>query len=195
MFSNLRFRLVIVCALGLILIAALSGCSGQPDTQPVQAPPEPVNNPPVIVDLHADTQLVQPLGKANITCTANDPDSDQVVYRWTTSGGMVDSTGAAVTWTAPADPGSYVITVVVSDGKGGTTSRETTVIVPEKPNTPPTITAIKFTRPGRMPVTIKTNASEEELKKTPELVIRKYETADVACLAEDQDEDPLTYIW
>lgn len=195
MFSNLRFRLALVSALGLILIAALSGCIGQPDTQPVQAPPEPVNNPPVITDLHADTPVVQPLGKSNVICTASDPDSDELIYRWTTSGGMVDSTGAAVTWTAPADPGSYVITVVVSDGKGGATSQETTVMVPEKPNNPPAIGAIKFTRPGRMPVTVKANASAEELKKTPELVIRKYETALVECVAEDQDKDQLSYIW
>ncbi len=195
MYSNLHLRLAFVCALGLILAVALSGCGGQPDAQPVQAPPEPVNSSPIIADLQADAQLVQPLGKANITCTANDPDGDELTYRWTTSGGTIDSTGAAVTWTAPADPGSYMITAVVSDGKGGVASQETTVTVPEKPNNPPVITAIKFTREGRMPVTVKANASAEELKKTPELVIQKYQTAVVECLAEDADKDQLTYIW
>jgi len=195
MFSDLHFRRAKVCALGLILVAALSGCGGQPASQPVQAPPEPVNNPPVITALHADAAIVQPLGTLNVLCTASDPDGDHLTYRWTTSGGTVDSIGSSATWTAPASPGSYLITVVVSDGKGGATSHDTTVSVPEKPNNPPSIIAIKFTRPNHMPVTVKANASAEELKKTPELVIRKYETALVECVAEDQDKDELTYIW
>jgi len=193
--SNLSFRLAFVCALGLIIISALSGCGGQAGPQPVQAPPEPVNNSPVISDLQANTKLVQPLGKSNFLCSANDPDGDALTYRWTASGGTIDGSEAAVTWTAPQDPGSYKITVVVSDGKGGAVASDAVVTVPDKPNNPPAITAIKFTRPGRMPVTVKTNPSEEEIKKTPELVIRKYETADVSCLATDPDNDQLTYIW
>jgi hypothetical protein len=195
MFSQLLTSRTLVCALGLIFIAALSGCSGQQDTKPVQVAPETVNNPPVIVDLHVDTREVQPLGKSNVTCTARDANGDNLTYRWTTSGGVVDSTGAAVTWTAPSNPGSYLITVVVSDGKGGAASQDITITVQEKPNNPPIITAIKFTRPGRMPITVKANASAEEMKKTPELVIRKYETGAVECVAQDQDKDQLTYIW
>jgi hypothetical protein len=195
MFFSLHFRYAIVCALGLILVAAFSGCSGQTVTQPVQAPPEPVNNPPAITDLHADTMIVQPLGTSNIICTATDPDGDHLTYRWTTGGGTVDGSGASATWTAPVSPGSYLITVVVSDGKDGAISRDITVTVPEKPNNPPSIAAIKFTRPNHLPVTVKVNATAEELKKTPELVIRKYETALVECVAEDQDKDQLTYIW
>ena len=195
MFSGLRYRHALVCALGLILIAALSGCSGQADPQPVQAPPESVNNSPVIIGLQADPEVVQALGKSNIVCNASDPDGDSLTYRWTAGAGTLDNAEAAVTWTAPQDPGSYTITVVVSDGKGGASLAEVVITVPEKPNNPPAITAVKFTRPGRMPVTVKTNPSAEEIKKTPELVIQKYQTADVACLAEDPDQDQLTYIW
>jgi len=193
MYSNLHLRLAFVCALGLILAVALSGCGGQPDTQPVQAPPEPVNSSPIIADLQADAQLVQPLGKANITCTASDPDGDELTYRWTTSGGTIDSTGAAVTWTAPADPGSYMITAVVSDGKGGVASQETTVTVPEKPNNPPSITAIKFMPAGRT-VTIKRNPTDEEKKKYPP-IMKRTDTAYFECVSTDPDNDTLTYIW
>jgi len=193
MFSNLRFRLALVSALGLILIAALSGCSGQPDTQPVQAPPEPVNNPPVITDLHADTPVAQPLAKSNVLCSASDPDGDELIYRWTTSGGIVDSTGAAVTWTAPADPGSYVITVVVSDGKGGATSQETTVMVPEKPNNPPSIAAIKFLPAGRT-ITLKRNPTDAEKKNYPP-IMKRTDTAYFECVSMDPDNDTLAYVW
>ncbi|MBN1689889.1 MAG: PKD domain-containing protein [Dehalococcoidia bacterium] len=191
--SNLSPRLSLICALGLILPAVLSGCGGQPDSQPVQAPPEPVNNAPVIADLHADTAVVEPLGKSNIVCAASDPDGDELIYRWTTTGGMVDSTGAAVTWIAPADPGSYLITVVVSDGKGGATSQETAVMVPEKPNNPPVITAIKFMPAGRT-IIMKRNPTDAEQKNYPP-VIKRTDTAYFECVATDSDKDNLTYIW
>ena len=193
--SNLRLRLAFVCSLGLIISVALSGCGGQADNQPVQAPPEPVNNSPVITGIQADPEVVQPLGKSNIACSASDADGDALTYRWTASAGTIDSSEAAVTWTAPKDPGIYKITVVVSDGKGGAALVDAAITVPEKPNNPPVITALKFTRPGRMPITVKTNPSEDELRKMPELIIRKYETADVACLAADPNDDQLTYIW
>ncbi len=96
-----------------------------------------------------------------------------------------------MSWTAPNNPGSYKVTVVVSDGKGGSATRDALITVPEKPNNAPVISAIKFTRPGRMAITVKTNPTEEEAKKTPELVIRKYETAEVVCVATDPDKDQL----
>ena len=193
--SNLSLRLVFVCALGLVITAALSGCGGQANPQPVQAPPEPANNSPVITALQADLQEVQPLGKTNFTCSASDPDGDALAYRWTASAGTIDGSEAAVTWTAPKDPGSYKVTVAVSDGKGGAATKDAVVTVPEKPNNPPVISAIKFNRPGRMPITVKTNPTEKEVKDSPDLVLVKYETADVGCVATDPDKDELTYIW
>jgi hypothetical protein len=136
--SNLRLRVVSVCALGLVITYALSGCSSQANTQPVQAPPpEPVNNPPIIASLKADPEMVQPLGKSNITCMASDPDGDALTYSWAASAGTVDNSNKSVTWTAPNTPGSYKITVVVSDGKDGAVAGDTLITIPEKPNNPP----------------------------------------------------------
>jgi len=193
MYSKFSSRFALICAFGLIFSALLSSCSGQSDSQPVQAPLEPVNNAPVITDLQADTAVVEPLGQSNITCSASDPDGDELRYRWTTSGGTVDSTGASVTWTAPAEPGNYVITAVVSDGKGGAVSQDITVTVPEKPNNPPAITAIKFMPAGRT-IILKRDPTDAEKKNYPPIMKRTY-TAYFECVSTDPDDDTLEYIW
>jgi len=185
---------VFVCALGLIITAALSGCGGQANPQPVQAPPEPANNSPVITALQADLQEVQPLGKTNFTCSASDPDGDALAYRWTASAGTIDGSEAGVTWTAPKDPGSYKVTVAVSDGKGGAATKDAVVTVPEKPNNPPVISAIKFTPEGRGTITVKPNPTDKEKEKYPPVEV-KYKTSVVECVAGDADNDNLSYSW
>ena len=191
--SNLSFHPVCVFALGLIIAAALSGCGGQAEPQPVQAPPEPVNNSPVITGLQADPEVVQPLGKSNIACSASDADGDALTYRWTASAGTIDSAEAAVTWTAPQDPGSYKITVVVSDGKGGASLVDAVITVPEKPNNPPVISAIKFMPAGRT-ITLKRNPTDAEMKNYPP-IMKRTDTAYFECVSMDPDNDTLAYVW
>ena len=92
--------------------------------------------------------------------------------------------------------GDFMITVVVSDGNGGAAKKSVIINVPDKPNNPPVITAIKFTRPSHLPVTIRPNMTDDEKKKLPELVARKYvDTCDISCVATDPDGDKLDYIW
>ena len=192
MISKRILYVVAVCIAAMLLC---SGCAAQKSPAPIAPPPEPVNNPPVILSLTADQQIVQPLGKVVLKCQASDPESDNLSYQWTCSAGFVEGSADTVTWTAPGNPGSYKITAIISDGKGGSATGDALITIPEKPNSVPVISAIKFTRPGRMAITVKTNPTDEEKKKTPELVIRKYETGDVVCLATDPDNDQLTYVW
>lgn len=192
MISN---RILYIAAVCITIMLVWTGCAAQNSPAPIEPAPEPVNNPPIISSLAADQQVVQPLGKVQLNCQASDPESDNLSYRWAASGGILEGSDASVTWTAPKNPGSYKVTVVVSDGRGGAATGDALITVPEKPNNAPVISAIKFTRPGRMAITVKTNPTDEEVKKTPELVIRKYETADVVCLATDPDKDQLSYIW
>jgi hypothetical protein len=137
--------------------------------------------------------LVQPLGKANFTCSANDPDGDTLTYRWTASAGTIDGSEAAVTWTAPKDPGSYKITVVVSDGKGGAVASDAVVTVPEKPNNPPVISAIKFMPAGRT-ITLKRNPTDDEMKNYPP-IMKRTDIAYFECVSMDPDNDKLAYVW
>lgn len=81
------------------------------------------NEPPVIDSLTAGELWTLPLGSLNVTCVASDPDSDELNYEWITVGGDITRTGSIVTWTAPEETGVYNITVVVTDGYGGSDTR------------------------------------------------------------------------
>jgi len=185
----------VVCLLSLSLIAASSGCTAKQQTPPsVQPQPQVEVTQPVISDLKADRQ-VPALGKTQVICTATEAGADNLTYNWGATGGTLAGAGSTISWTAPQKSGDYMITVVVSDGKGGAAKKSVIVSVPEKPNNPPVITAIRFTRPSHQPIIVKPNMTDAEKSKLPELVIRKYETADISCLASDPDNDKLDYIW
>ena len=194
--QKLRAKTCFLYIFSLILILTLTSCSNavsEPAAQP-PAPPEPVNEAPVIVSLTANPQ-VQPQDKAQVVCEATDVDGDNLTYCWSCTDGILEGASATVTWTAPQTPGSYTVTVVVSDGKGGVAKKDLTITVPEKPNNPPVIEGIRFQRPGHMPTTIKPNMTDKEKERNPDPVIRIYETADITCLASDPDNDRLNYVW
>jgi hypothetical protein len=77
------------------------------------------NQLPVITSLLAVPMSVTPGGSATVTCIATDPDGDSVIYTWTFTGGSMSGTGYTITWVAPSAANTYVVTVSVSDGKGG----------------------------------------------------------------------------
>ena len=193
MSSRSLARPAIMFTLFLLLIPALIGCSErQQEAPPVPQPAAAVNSSPVITALSADHQ-VPILGKTPVICDASDPNGDNLTYKWTATGGTIDGTASTVTWTAPEKGGDYDIMVVVSDSKGGSATGNVIINVPEKPNNPPVITALKFARQGRLPITIK--LSDVQQNKIPELIIKRFETADISCLASDPDNDELDYAW
>ncbi|MBN1376470.1 MAG: hypothetical protein JXA01_09975 [Dehalococcoidia bacterium] len=186
---------ILILFFSLILIAAAPGCTASQQTPaPVQEQVKVEITEPVISSLDADRQ-VQPLESTQVTCTATEEGTDNLTYNWAATGGSITGAGPAVTWTAPEKGGDYLITVVVSDGKGGAAKENIIINVPEKPNNPPVIDAIRYTRPKRMPVTIKPDMTEEEKRKIPELVALKYDVVELSCLAHDDDNDELDYIW
>jgi hypothetical protein len=80
------------------------------------------NNPPVIESLTTDCPRVRPGHSGTITCVASDPDGDELTYIWEAERGNISGEGPEVTWTAPGEYGYYLITVTVSDGRGGEVS-------------------------------------------------------------------------
>jgi hypothetical protein len=78
-----------------------------------------VNHPPAINSLVAQYPKLKPASTTAITCTAQDPDGDELSYAWTASRGGISAEGSVAIWVAPNCDGSYNITVVVRDGRGG----------------------------------------------------------------------------
>ena len=76
---------------------------------------------------------VQPGQTVKLNCQATDPDGDAVTYRWTAPQGTFNPADAAnSTWTAPNQPGTVVLTVTASDGRGGTATSSCTVNVAQR---------------------------------------------------------------
>jgi hypothetical protein len=104
------------------------------------------NESPTISSLIADAAWTAPSGSLRVTCTATDPDNDELTYEWSASRGNISGTGAAVNWTAPQEAGAYNVTVVVKDGYGGEDTKFVTLSV--SLGSPPTIENLIVTAKG-----------------------------------------------
>jgi outer membrane protein OmpA-like peptidoglycan-associated protein len=139
---------------------------------PHEAPPPPVNHPPVAACTANPTSVFA--GSSDtvaIHVNASDPDNDPLTYSYTATGGTVDGSGPDARWNAgSATPGSYTVTVQVNDGKGGTASCATDIKVDPRPNRPPTASL--------------------SVERSP---ILPGEHTGITCTGNDPDGDPLTY--
>jgi hypothetical protein len=93
------------------------------------------NQSPIISSLVANPSGILYGGSTLLTCIASDPDGDVVRYSWTASEGSITGVGNKVTWIAPNKGGSFNITVIISDGKGGETRGNVMVTVATTTNT------------------------------------------------------------
>lgn len=108
----------------------VSDGKGGTDTDSVSIEVAVGNNPPNITSVTPGDVSVSPGGSTTVTCTATDPDGDPLTYTWSApDGGAISGTGSSVTWQAPAAEDTYGIEVTVSDGKGGTDSGSTNIVV------------------------------------------------------------------
>ncbi len=85
-----------------------------------------VNQAPSITSLTGSPVTLGPNESAAVSVNATDPDGDALTYSWSApNGGTITGTTANVSWTAPSTPGTYDVTVIVSDGKLTATSTVT----------------------------------------------------------------------
>ena len=104
-----------------------------PPPPPTPPPMTPTNRPPT-VKARCEPCIVEVGKSATVTCDANDPDGDQLTYRWTTPTGKLANPGDRQTlWTAPMQEGSVPVTCTVSDGKSGTATDTVTIQVIKPP--------------------------------------------------------------
>ncbi len=107
-----------------------------PPAPPVVAPKPPpppapaaANRPPTVTVVCKPTTVT--VGQSS-TCvaTAQDPDGDPLTYRWAAPSGTFATPAAATTqWTAGNTPGTVVVTVTVTDGRGGMATGTATLTV------------------------------------------------------------------
>ena len=90
------------------------------------------NSPPEITDLSISEGTIFTGSICDVLVTAIDQDGDNLSYEWSADGGTFDDISLEHTeWTAPPTSGTYNLTVVVNDGKGGSDSKTKTVRVEE----------------------------------------------------------------
>ncbi|MFW6102086.1 MAG: Ig-like domain-containing protein [Chloroflexota bacterium] len=140
-----------------------------------------VNRSPTITSLVADAEWTLPSGSIQVTCTASDPDGDELSYEWSTTGGDISGTGAAVNWTAPEAIGIHNIMVVVRDGHGSSDTDSLTISVATEQ--PPIIEDLLITADHCY---LKTNTSPYKVGKGQEYHIE--------CVVADADTE-LSYDW
>ena len=141
---------------------------------PKEAPPPPVNQPPVAACSANPTSVFAGSGDTvAIHVNASDPDNDPLTYTYTASSGTVDGTGPDARWNSTGlSEGTYTVTTQVSDGKGGTASCATDIKVEARPNRPPTASLA--------------------VERSP---ILPGEHTGITCTGNDPDNDPLTYTY
>ena len=156
----------------LVMVAMLGSACG-PGEAP-SAPPPPTtggNQPPVISSLTAAQMQVYPNGNTEIQCDAMDADGDKIDFKWACTGGSFTGAGPTVTWKAPENYGTYDVTVVVEDGKGGMVQASLTMTVGA--NQPPQISS---------------------LAANPSNILYANSTT-ITCIASDPDGDVVRYSW
>jgi len=108
----------------LILVAcllAIIGCS--------KSSTKPQNESPEITDIVAVPDTIRTGQTTTITCFANDPDGDNLTYKWEVVSGTIIGTGATVQWTPPDTTGTYSIICTVEDGRGGQDTHHVNIYV------------------------------------------------------------------
>ena len=131
------------------------------------------NHSPVITNLEAEPERVPRGATSQIVCTATDHDGDELIYGWSASGGTisVSQAGNTITWTAPRTDGSYNITAIVTDGRGGVATKYK--IVEVRANKAPVINSLTAEKDWTLPSG----------------------SLSVTCDASDPNGDELNYEW
>lgn len=190
--TAIRHRRNILIPGTIVLLLCLCGCLPSQATMPEPVPSEPVaaepvNNPPLIYYIESEQQEGSSV-EFHLRCVASDPDGDTLFYSWHADTGTFRDGGENIIWIAPQPSGTYTVSVTARDGKGGEATDSATVTVEqERTDHPPTIKLI-IDRKDRPQVIITDEVYEP-------ILVSRWSTVYIQCIAEDPDGDQLTYEW
>jgi hypothetical protein len=153
-----KFIILVLLILSMLGIVYFTGCRAQ-------------NNAPVITGLYTESNSLPEGQNASVVAMASDPDGDAITYEWFVPKGRISGEGSRVTWTAPATPGAYTISVAVADGSGVEATMTITLSV----------------MPNNLPVIISLEAEDTGC--------RRRDPVAVDSIAYDHDGDELSYEW
>lgn len=128
------------------------------------------NDPPTVSCAVAKNTILQD-ETTTVRANATDPDGDQLTYSWTATGGKVTGNGETATFDATGvAPGKYTVTATVRDKKHeASCSSEITVL--------------------------KKNIGPKATLEPASFSILPGESANLRCMATDENNDALTYGW
>jgi hypothetical protein len=152
-------------------------------------PPKPPNQPPVVSSVNTSiSTITRPCppergtsancpstNEVTLTANASDPDSDQLLYTWSVTGGKLSGEGREVKWdlTGVAN-GTYTATVEVNDGNQHTATGSATVTVADCPDCvkpPPPCPTVSVSCPSEVdagaPITFTASLAGETGGATP----------------------------
>ena len=140
------------------------------------------NYAPEFVSVPAFTEGIRPGESAYISCSAQDADGDEITYEWDAPQGELFGEGQSVVWLAPAEPGSYLVTVFARDTYGGESRRDVLI----------NVTPAASPRLGRFVV----KAIDHDMLQFEADVWEIFQgrSCSVRCMVVEGDE-PLTYTW
>lgn len=103
------------------------------------------NSSPVITSLVAVPVYVSTNATSVITCTASDPNGDNLSYSWSATSGAISGTGSQISWMSPSVAGLYQVSVTVSDGRGGSVQGHIDFAITYAPELPDTGQTVSYT--------------------------------------------------
>jgi len=149
-------------------------------------PPEviPPNQSPVIVYINYAHDAFG-TAEVQIECLAKDADGDNLTYQWSAEAGKISGSGPNVLWMPPGKMGTYPITLLVSDGKGGVATENISIrVVTNADGTATPLVELKLKLGDAEPVIV------EKAR------VRIWMTEDILCIVEEAGSaSDLTYTW
>ncbi len=92
-----------------------------------------VNVAPEILQLTADKKYTSPGGTIALQAVVTDLNNDVISYTWSAPDGNIIGDDDFADWLAPPEEGIYTVTLMVSDGRGGTATASIKLLV-QDPN-------------------------------------------------------------